>query len=133
MMFTRGGFVNLFGYLARPFRFAELDDQVEACRRIFESRTRWAVVRGSDLEEGGSQVCLSGAGTWGIPYWQASSREALILRYSWLKLLRTINSFTKLRQLQGARVPRHLRTLQPSGNPECMPWPGAAVGCPGSG
>lgn len=52
--------MNLFGYLARPFRFAELDDQVEACRRIFESRTRWAVVRGSDLEEGGSQ---------GLPVW----------------------------------------------------------------
>lgn len=53
-------FVKLFGSLARLFRFAEIDDQVEACRRIFESKTRWTVVRGSDLEEGESQ---------GLPVW----------------------------------------------------------------
>ncbi len=29
--------------------------QVEACRRVFASDTRWTVVRGSDLEEGESQ------------------------------------------------------------------------------
>lgn len=46
--------------LARLFRFAEIDDQVEACRRIFASETRWTVVRGSDLEEGESQ---------GLPVW----------------------------------------------------------------
>ena len=39
----------------RLARFADLDDQVEACRRIFASDTRWTVVRGSDLEEGESQ------------------------------------------------------------------------------
>lgn len=53
-------FVKIFGSLARFFRFAELDDQVEACRRIFRSKTRWTVVRGSDLEEGESQ---------GLPVW----------------------------------------------------------------
>ena len=53
-------FVRVFGFLARLFRFAELDDQVEACRRIFESDTRWTVVRGSDLEEGDSE---------GLPVW----------------------------------------------------------------
>jgi hypothetical protein len=52
--------VKLFGSLARLFRFAEIDDQVEACRRIFESKARWTVVRGSDLEEGESQ---------GLPVW----------------------------------------------------------------
>lgn len=52
--------VPVFGWLARLFRFADLDDQVEACRRIFESDTRWTVVRGSDLEEGESQ---------GLPVW----------------------------------------------------------------
>ena len=41
-------------------RFADLDDQVEAARRIFASDTRWTVVRGSDLEEGESQ---------GLPVW----------------------------------------------------------------
>lgn len=53
-------FVAAFGRLARLVRFAELDDQVAACRRIFASDTRWTVVRGSDLEEGESQ---------GLPVW----------------------------------------------------------------
>jgi len=48
------------GPIARLTRFADLDDQVEACRRVFASDTRWTVVRGSDLEEGGSQ---------GLPVW----------------------------------------------------------------
>ena len=53
-------FVKVFGWLARVLRLVELDDQVEACRRIFESDTKWTVVRGSDLEEGASQ---------GLPVW----------------------------------------------------------------
>lgn len=52
--------VALFGPIARLFRFADLDDQVEACRRVFTSDTRWTVVRGSDLEEGESE---------GLPVW----------------------------------------------------------------
>jgi NAD(P)-dependent dehydrogenase (short-subunit alcohol dehydrogenase family) len=52
--------VSLFGRVAKLTRFADLDDQVEACRRVFESDTRWTVVRGSDLEEGESQ---------GLPVW----------------------------------------------------------------
>ncbi|QFU02007.1 hypothetical protein FIU83_10180 [Halomonas sp. THAF5a] len=52
--------VAVFGWLARLTRFADLDDQVEACRRVFESDTRWTVVRGSNLEEGESQ---------GLPVW----------------------------------------------------------------
>jgi putative NAD(P)-binding protein len=52
--------VQVGGRLARLARFADLDDQVEACRRVFESETRWTVVRGSDLEEGESQ---------GLPVW----------------------------------------------------------------
>ena len=52
--------VKVFGPLARFARFADLDDQVEACRRVFASDTRWTVVRGSDLEEGESQ---------GLPVW----------------------------------------------------------------
>jgi NAD(P)-dependent dehydrogenase (short-subunit alcohol dehydrogenase family) len=52
--------VNVLGPLARLARYADLDDQVEACRRVFASDTRWTVVRGSDLEEGESQ---------GLPIW----------------------------------------------------------------
>jgi uncharacterized protein YbjT (DUF2867 family) len=53
-------FVAVFGLVARLFRFADLRDQVEACRRIFASDTAWTVVRGSDLEEGESE---------GLPVW----------------------------------------------------------------
>jgi len=53
-------FVKVFGWLARLARFADLDDQVEACRRVFASDTLWTVVRGSNIEEGESQ---------GLPLW----------------------------------------------------------------
>jgi NAD(P)-dependent dehydrogenase (short-subunit alcohol dehydrogenase family) len=46
--------VKIGGPLARLARFADLNDQVEACNRVFASDTRWTVVRGSDLEEGES-------------------------------------------------------------------------------
>lgn len=52
--------VGGFGTVARLVRFADLNDQVEACRRVFDSQTKWTVVRGSDLEEGESQ---------GLPVW----------------------------------------------------------------
>jgi hypothetical protein len=47
-------------WVLRLIPFADIDDQVEACRRVFASDTRWTVVRGSDLEEGESQ---------GLPVW----------------------------------------------------------------
>jgi len=46
--------------VARWLRFVDIDDQVEACRRVFRSDTRWTVIRGSDLEEGPSE---------GLPVW----------------------------------------------------------------
>jgi hypothetical protein len=52
--------VQIAGRLARLARLVDLDDQVEACRRIFASDTRWTVVRGSDLEEGEGE---------GVPVW----------------------------------------------------------------
>jgi len=52
--------VKIVGRLARLARVVDLDDQVEATRRVFASDTRWTVVRGSDLEEGPSQ---------GLPVW----------------------------------------------------------------
>ncbi len=53
-------FVLAFGWFARVVRMADLNDQVDACRRIFASNSRWTVVRGSDLQEGESQ---------GLPVW----------------------------------------------------------------
>jgi hypothetical protein len=52
--------VKALGWIARTARVVELADQVEACRRIFASDTRWTVVRGSELEEGESE---------GLPVW----------------------------------------------------------------
>jgi hypothetical protein len=52
--------IGIFSWIARLVRAADINDQVEACRRVFASETRWTVVRGSDLEEGESQ---------GLPVW----------------------------------------------------------------
>ena len=52
--------VALVSWLGRSLRLMQIDDQVEACRRVFASEARWTVVRGSDLEEGESQ---------GLPVW----------------------------------------------------------------
>ena len=52
--------VKAAGWIGRTFRVVDIDDQVEACRRVFASDTLWTVVRGSDLEEGESQ---------GLPVW----------------------------------------------------------------
>jgi hypothetical protein len=52
--------VKMVGRLAKVFRICDLEDQVEACRRIFASESRWTVVRGSNLEEGESL---------GLPVW----------------------------------------------------------------
>ncbi|MEM9488221.1 MAG: NAD(P)-binding oxidoreductase [Myxococcota bacterium] len=52
--------VKVAGWIARRLRVVDIDDQVEACRRIFASDAPWTVVRGSDLEEGESQ---------GLPVW----------------------------------------------------------------
>lgn len=46
--------------IVKALRLVELDDQDEACRRIFASDTNWTVVRGCDLEEGDSE---------GLPVW----------------------------------------------------------------
>jgi hypothetical protein len=51
---------KLARWFGRLTRIVDIDDQVEACRRVFASNTRWTVVRGSDLEEGESQ---------GLPVW----------------------------------------------------------------
>jgi hypothetical protein len=55
--------------VGRLTRIIDIDDQVEACRRIFASDTRWTVVRGSDLEEGESQ---------GLPVWSRHVGDPLL-------------------------------------------------------
>lgn len=60
---------KLSRWIGRLTRLIDLDDQVEACRRIFASDTAWTVVRGSDLEEGESQ---------GLPVWSAHVGDAIL-------------------------------------------------------
>lgn len=50
----------LFKWLGPLLRLVDLNDQIEATRRIFASDHLWTVVRGSDLEEGPSD---------GLPIW----------------------------------------------------------------
>jgi hypothetical protein len=56
-------------WAVRALRVADVDDQVEACRRVFASDRRWTVVRGSDLEEGESQ---------GLPVWSAHVGDPIL-------------------------------------------------------
>ncbi|MCF7825990.1 MAG: NAD(P)H-binding protein [Candidatus Marinimicrobia bacterium] len=56
-------------WIGRITRLLELDDQVEACDRIFKSDSKWTVVRGSDLEEGESQ---------GLPVWSQHVGDPLL-------------------------------------------------------
>ncbi|QKQ28174.1 NAD(P)-dependent oxidoreductase [Candidatus Reidiella endopervernicosa] len=67
--FTFRALVAVFGKLMRLFRLVDIDDQVEACRRIFASDRKWTVVRGSDLEEGESQ---------GLPVWSRHVGDAVL-------------------------------------------------------
>ena len=61
--------VKLGGWIGRLLRTFDIDDQVEACRRIFASDTRWTVVRGSALEEGESQ---------GLPVWSRHVGDSIL-------------------------------------------------------
>ena len=61
--------VKAFGWIGQLTRAAELGDQLEACRRVFASDTRWTVVRGSDLEEGESQ---------GLPVWSGHVGDPIL-------------------------------------------------------
>jgi hypothetical protein len=61
--------VALLVFVLHTFRIGRIDDQEEACRRIFASDRDWTVVRGSDLEEGPSE---------GLPLWSAHVGDAVL-------------------------------------------------------
>ena len=61
--------VKVSTWIGRTFRILDIDDQVEATRRIFASDTLWTVVRGSDLEEGESQ---------GLPVWSQHVNDPIL-------------------------------------------------------
>jgi hypothetical protein len=60
---------RLTRWIGRLTRLVDIDDQVEACRRVFASDSLWTVVRGSDLEEGESQ---------GLPVWSRHVGDPLL-------------------------------------------------------
>jgi NAD(P)-dependent dehydrogenase (short-subunit alcohol dehydrogenase family) len=59
----------IVGNAVRLLRIADIDDQVDACRRVFASDRSWTVVRGSDLEEGSSE---------GLPIWSRHVGDAAL-------------------------------------------------------
>ncbi len=61
--------VKVAGWVARVARYGDINDQVVACRRIFESERLWTVVRGSALEEGETQ---------GLPVWSRHVGDPLL-------------------------------------------------------
>ena len=102
--------VVVLGGIAKLLRAVDLDDQVEACRRVFASdSTRWTVVRGSELEEGESE---------GLPVWSRhvgdpilksnTARAEWTLRCSWLRHLRTTSWCTRHPRSSVAERPRPL-------------------------
>lgn len=63
--------VAAFGVMGVLLRVGDIGDQVEACRRIFASETRWTVVRGSAIEEGPSE---------GLPVWARRVNDPVLKR-----------------------------------------------------
>ena len=61
--------VKIASRLGRLLCIIDIDDQVEACRRVFASNTRRTDVRGNDLEESTSP---------GLPVWSRHVGEAML-------------------------------------------------------
>jgi len=61
--------LKVVSWIGKLFRAIDINDQVEACERIFHSDTLWTVVRGSDLEEGESE---------GLPVWSRHVNDPIL-------------------------------------------------------
>jgi hypothetical protein len=107
-------FVKVAGWLGRLTRFADLDDQVDACRRVFASDTRWTVVRGSNSRRARARACPCGVGTSGTQSLRATSHAAWTSPSSWWRPSRTTNSSTRPRRSSAAR--RRPRSRTPAAN-----------------
>jgi NAD(P)-dependent dehydrogenase (short-subunit alcohol dehydrogenase family) len=120
--------VKVAGPIARLARFADLDDQVEACRRVFASGTRWTVVRGSDLEEGDSQ---------GLPVWSTHVGDPILAsnltrRVDFARfMIEALTDDELIRQapaIVGRRTPSALAAAAGSVNRPAGPGASAATG-----
>ena len=82
--------VAAFGWLARLLRVADIDDQVEACRRVFASDTwcgRWCA--GAIWRKARARACRCGAGMSATPSSRAIERAAWTSPCSWSRPWRT--------------------------------------------
>jgi hypothetical protein len=113
-------FVVARRWLARLLRFAELDDQVEACRRIFASDRAWTVVRGSDLEEGESQGLPVWSRHVGDPCSPATGPAASTSRCSWSTPRPTRRSIHEAPAIVGCRT---ASALAHAGDPALVATP----------
>ena len=68
--------VSVLGGFGKLVRAVDLDDQVEACRRVFASDTRWTVVRGSELEDGSPDTKHTARPSWAVTWVSARPRSA---------------------------------------------------------
>ena len=104
--------VNVFGRLARLARKVDLDDQVEACQRVFASDTRWTVVRGSDLEEGESQ---------GLPEWSEDVGDPILAS----NLTRRVDfALFMVEALENDELVHEAPAIVGAGHPRHSPRPG---------
>ena len=98
------------GWLARLGRIADLEDQVEATRRVFASDTGGRSCAAATSKRARARACPCGAGMWATPSSRATSRAAWTLPCSWWQPSRTTSSSTKPQRLSAARRPRRSRT-----------------------
>jgi len=82
---------KIIRWLTRIVPFIDIDDQVEACRRIFASDMLWKVVRGSELEEGESQGMPVWSRHVGDPVLESNKTRRIDCKTDWLN--KQISSF----------------------------------------
>jgi NAD(P)H-binding len=106
--------VAVGGRLARLARFADLDDQVEATRRVLASDRRWDR-RPRQSPRRGRQPgdCRSGVATSATPSSRATSPAASTSRCSWSRRSTTTTSSMRRRRSSAVKARRHSRTLTP--------------------
>ena len=87
--------VKVFGPLARLARFADLDDQVEACRGCSRATPAGPSCAGATSRRARAKACRCGARTSATPSSRATSRAAWTSPCSWWRPSRTTISFTR--------------------------------------
>ena len=102
--------VTVIGGLARLARLVEVEDQVEACRRIFASDTGGRSYAGATSRRARARACRCGAATWATRFSRATSHAARTSPFSWSMPSRGTSSFTRRRRLSVAARRRPSRT-----------------------